>query len=191
MNYSIWNRLLSVHQFYSFLAPIFHTYAIIMPATNNSGVFWWNAIPTKQWPIGYYSRTITDSGRIYNSSERECLAIAWEVLLLRHYLYGTRFEIRADHDSLKWLVDLSSQTWKLARCRLRLKEYDFEVFYRPGIKQLTLDGLSRLDTDGNDETDIDDDITVLSLTKADEKEIKTFNIDDDPVDYKHYPLPND
>lgn len=38
-------------------------------------------------------------------------------------------------------------------------------------------------------------LTMISLfsnlTKAGEKAIKTFNNDDDPVDYKKYPLPND
>ncbi|CAN8075545.1 unnamed protein product [Agarophyton chilense] len=51
------------------------------------------------------------------------------------------------------MTDTSS---RLARWRLRLSEYDYEITYRPGIKQQEVDDLSRIITNGNDDTPLGD-----------------------------------
>lgn len=60
---------------------------------------------------------------------------------------------------------------------MKLQGFYFKVVYRTGIKNLAPDGISRLDTNGHDKSDIDDDIPVFDLTKADAKAIDTFNED--------------
>lgn len=52
-------------------------------------------------PIGYWSRSLTDAERKYDTTQWEYLAIVWAVLLLHSYFEGSRFTIRTDHDSLK------------------------------------------------------------------------------------------
>lgn len=51
-------------------------------------------------PIGYYSCTLPEAECNYDTTEPECFAIVWTILLLRPDLYGTQFEIGSDHDSL-------------------------------------------------------------------------------------------
>jgi hypothetical protein len=52
--------------------------------------------------------------------------------------------IRTDHHSLRWVLNLSDAQGRLARWRLRLLEFDFEVQYSPGKQHHAADTLSRL-----------------------------------------------
>lgn len=52
-------------------------------------------------PLGFFSKTLTETEQAYDASERECLAIVWAVTLLRPYLEASRFTIRIDHDPLR------------------------------------------------------------------------------------------
>lgn len=124
---------------------------------------------------GFYSRTLTAAERNYNTTELERLAIVFAVLLLRPCLCGTRFEIRTYHDLLRCILHQDTPSGRLARWKFRLQEFYFEVIYRPVINYIAPDGLSRLNTDGHDDTDIDDKIPILALTKVDTKTIETFN----------------
>jgi RNase H-like domain found in reverse transcriptase len=72
------------------------------------------------------------------------LAIVWAVLQLRPYLEGKHFVIRTDHNSLRWVLNLAEAQGRLARRRLRLLEFDFEVQYAPGKEHHGADTLSRL-----------------------------------------------
>ena len=75
-------------------------------------------------PIGYWSRSLSKAERNYTTTEQECLSIVWAVVILRPYLEGTEFTIRTDHDSLKWLLNLSDATGRLQRWRLRLQQFE-------------------------------------------------------------------
>ena len=109
-------------------------------------------------PIGYWSRALTKQERDYTTTEKECLAIVWAILLLRPYLEGQRFTVRTDHDSLRWVLNLADAKGRLARWRLRLSEYDFVVEHRAGIKHQAADALSRLETTGLDTSTLRDEI---------------------------------
>lgn len=76
-------------------------------------------------------------------------------------------------DFTSWYPIRTSCHWKLW-----LQELDFEVVYRPGIKHNAPDGLFRLDTNGQDDSDIEHEIPVLALTKSDTKAIDTLKEDD-------------
>jgi hypothetical protein len=83
-------------------------------------------------PVGYWSRGLKSAERNYSTPEKECLAIVWAVMQLRPYLEGNYFVIQTDHNSLRWVLNLSDAHGRLARWRLRLLEFDFEVQYAPG-----------------------------------------------------------
>ena len=95
-------------------------------------------------PIGYWSRSLNPAERNYSTTEKECLAIVWAILQLRPYLEGEKFLIRTDHHSLRWVLNLADAQGRLARWRLRLLEFDFEVAYYPGKDHHAADTLSRL-----------------------------------------------
>lgn len=71
-------------------------------------------------PIGYFSKTLTDTERNYDTTERECLDIIWDVILLRPHFEGTRFTLQTDHDPLKWLFG-EQATGKTSQGRLGLQ----------------------------------------------------------------------
>lgn len=52
-------------------------------------------------PVEYGSCISCDAGRRHDSTQRECLAIGWSILILQSYLDGTRFTIWTDQDFLK------------------------------------------------------------------------------------------
>jgi hypothetical protein len=94
--------------------------------------------------------------RNYSTPEKECLAVVWAILHLRPYQERTRFTGRSDQVALRWLLSLKDPSGRLARWRLRLAEFDFEIQYRPGIKNSVADRCSRVPTTGGDMADVDD-----------------------------------
>ena len=60
--------------------------------------------------------------------------VVWACLLLRLYIEIQRLTVVTDHEVLKWLLTYKESTGRLARWRLRLLEYDFDIRYRKGIK---------------------------------------------------------
>lgn len=68
------------------------------------------------------------------------------VLFIRHlrpYLYGKRFVVKTDHRPLAFLYNLKDPTSRLARIRLDLAEYDFDILYIKGVTNVVADALSR------------------------------------------------
>ena len=100
-----------------------------------------------QRPIGYWSRALTNAEKNYSTTEKECLAIVWAILHLRPYLEQQKFIIRTDHHSLRWVLNLSDAQGRLARWRLRLLEFDYEVQYHPGALHHGADMMSRLQSE--------------------------------------------
>lgn len=86
--------------------------------------------------------------------------------MLRPYHYGANFTLRADHNSLRWTLDLVDASGRLARWLLRLSEFEYEVQYRPEIKRNVAYAMLRLNTDGLDTTIVDNDISCYTMQLA-------------------------
>jgi len=93
--------------------------------------------------IQFASERFSPSQRKYSAPQRECLPMIWGTERFHYYLYGRKFTLLTDHDSLKWLKSLKSVNKILFRWTLRLNEYDFNVLPKPGIENGDADGLSR------------------------------------------------
>jgi hypothetical protein len=86
---------------------------------------------------------LTSAEKNYSTTEKECIAIVCAILHLRPYLEGQKFIIRTEHDSLRWILKFSDAQGRLARWRLRLLEFDYEVQYHQGALHHGADMMSR------------------------------------------------
>ena len=100
----------------------------------------------KRYPIGFWSRSLTPAEKNYSVGEKECLVVVWAIQLLRPYLERSHFDLYTDHQALKWMMDMTDASFRLARWRLRLMEFDFTVKYRKGAANTVADCVSRLPT---------------------------------------------
>lgn len=80
--------------------------------------------------ICYLSRSLTKSGRLLSTTEKECLAVLLAKGKLRPHLMGIHFTVENNHYSLKLLYNIKDQTGRLARWSVRLQQYDFYTIYR-------------------------------------------------------------
>lgn len=94
-------------------------------------------------PVGYVSRTLTQTEQNYSTIERECLAVVYAVKHYSCFLIGTHFTIITDHLPLKYLFNIRDPSSRLAKWGMLLMEYDFSIEYKPG-KTNPADSLTRL-----------------------------------------------
>ena len=115
-------------------------------------------------PVGFWSRSLLPAEKNYSASERECLGVVWAVQILRPYLEGKPFVVHTDHAALRWMFNLADASNRLARWRLRLLEFDFEIRYRNGAENTVADTISRLPTFGHTNVAPDLDIPCLMIS---------------------------
>lgn len=64
-------------------------------------------------------------------------------------------------------------TERLAHLRLRMFEYEFDIFHHAKMRRQSADALSRLPTTGEDYTPLEDDLSILAIdVPKKEKEIR-------------------
>ncbi len=84
-------------------------------------------------PVGCWSRTHNQAERNYSATERECLgALVYSsssISLVKNEVHGKN---RSPCSEVG--IILSNVEGRLAKWRLQLAEFDFEVVYRPGVK---------------------------------------------------------
>lgn len=75
-------------------------------------------------PVTFESKKLDRTQRNYSAYERELLAIIHALKKWRHYLYGATFEVRTDHESLKWLSSQKELTGRKVHWAQILQEFD-------------------------------------------------------------------
>jgi len=93
-------------------------------------------------PIAFESQKLQGAEHRYLPRELELLAIINALKAWRHYLLGPHFQIFTDHQSLRYLQTQPNLSPKEARWLDFLQEYDFEIHYLPGKKNLVANALS-------------------------------------------------
>jgi hypothetical protein len=77
-------------------------------------------------------------------TERELLAIVWGCKQFSQFLYGTKFTIVTDHKPITWVFNVKDPSSRPFRWRIKLEEYDYNIVYKPGVRNTNADALSRI-----------------------------------------------
>jgi hypothetical protein len=94
-------------------------------------------------PVAFASKVLSKTERNWSCTEREAYAIVWGVDHFRSFLLGRPFQLVSDHQPLRWLRQMKCPPPKLARWILQLEEFDFEITYKPGEKNVNADAMTR------------------------------------------------
>ncbi|KAJ9551933.1 LOW QUALITY PROTEIN: hypothetical protein OSB04_015978 [Centaurea solstitialis] len=73
----------------------------------------------------------------------ETCKCAAEDKIWRHYLYGVKCQIYTDHKSLQYLLNQKELNMRQRRWIELLSDYDCEILYHPGKRNVVADALSR------------------------------------------------
>ncbi|GFV96247.1 retrovirus-related Pol polyprotein from transposon 297 [Trichonephila clavipes] len=73
--------------------------------------------PTDEQPVEYASRLLSSAEKNYSTTEQEALAVVWALNKFRGYIEGAEITVASDHQPLKWLMNLTSPTRRLASAR--------------------------------------------------------------------------
>ena len=85
-------------------------------------------------PVAYTSGVLRGPDLNYDTYEKEALAVIHAVRTFRPYVFGRKFTIVTDHQSLIW--------FKTADLNTRV-QYDYEIIHKPGRQNANTDALSR------------------------------------------------
>jgi hypothetical protein len=93
--------------------------------------------------ICYESRKLKENENNYATHYLELAAIVHALKKWRNYLMGRRFELRIDHNSLKYLFDQPTLNARQSRWLEFLCEYDFDIKHIKGKDKKVAEALSR------------------------------------------------
>ncbi|GFX77408.1 retrovirus-related Pol polyprotein from transposon 297 [Trichonephila clavipes] len=99
--------------------------------------------PTDEQPVEYASRLLSSAEKNYSTTEREALAVVWALNKFRGYIEGAEITVASDHQPLKWLMNLTSPTGRLAQWALQIQSYNLKIDYFSGKCNFIADMLSR------------------------------------------------
>lgn len=94
-------------------------------------------------PIAFMSKKLNKAQRNYTVTELECMAVVLAIKKFRMYIDGHSFKVVTDHSSLRWLMNQSVLSGRLAKWAIKLQGYSFEIEHRKGTENVVADALSR------------------------------------------------
>ena len=98
-------------------------------------------------PVAFFSRTLSNSERHHSSVEKEAYAIVEALRKWKHYLLGNHFHLLTDQRSVAFMFDNQKlgkvKNEKIARWRIELSSFSYDIMYRAGAGNVAADALSR------------------------------------------------
>ena len=99
-------------------------------------------------PVAFFSRSLRPNEIHHHPVEKEACAIVESLLSWKHYLVGRHFKLITDQRSVAYMYDKRRRTKikndKIARWRVDLSCFQYDVVYRPGEENVGADALSRV-----------------------------------------------
>ncbi len=80
----------------------------------------------------------------YSTTDRESLAVVLACRHFNHYLWGSKFTIRTDHQPITRLFKQRTKSPRMSRWILEMRDYHYKVEFKQGKKNVVADQLSRL-----------------------------------------------
>jgi len=93
--------------------------------------------------ICYESRKLKEHEKNYATHYLELATIIHALRKWRHYLMGRRFELRTDHNGVKYLFDQPTLNTRQSRWLEFLCEYKFDIKHIKGKENKVANALSR------------------------------------------------
>ena len=81
--------------------------------------------------------------------EKEMLAILHVIDMRCPYLLGQRFQIKIDHQSLKYFLEQRISSQEQQKWVTKFFGYDYEIIYKKGKENVVVDALSRKYEEGS------------------------------------------
>lgn len=144
-------------------------------------------IAGKEKPVLFGSCTLTPAQKNYSQTHREALSIIFALKKFNKYIYGNKFAIYTDHQSLREIFNPKKKTPAVAAARLQrwsilMSMYQYTIVYRPGKKMANADALSRLPLKEGTEVESINSINTLNFSK--EIPLKFEDIQKSTSEYK-------
>ena len=93
--------------------------------------------------VAYASRQLKPHEKKYPTYDLELAVILFALKVLRHYLFGEKCFICADHKTLKCLPSQRELNLRQRRWMELIKDFDCLIGYHPGKANVVADALSR------------------------------------------------
>jgi hypothetical protein len=101
-------------------------------------------------PVAFFSRTLSKHEQKHPIIEKEAYAIVEAIRKWRHYLIGRHFRLVTDQRSVYFMFNKSNhgkiKNEKIARWRVELSPFSYDIEYRAGRENVVADALSRSST---------------------------------------------
>jgi hypothetical protein len=94
-------------------------------------------------PLAFESQKLRGHELLYNIYDKEMLAIMHALAKFRQYLVGSRFVVKLDHNSLKYLLEQKDLNERKQKWVSKIQAYDFDIEFIKGKNNAVADALSR------------------------------------------------
>jgi hypothetical protein len=94
-------------------------------------------------PLAFTKNQLSERNLGKSIYEKEMLAIMHVIDLWRPYLLGQRFQVKTDHQSLKYFLEQHISSTEQQKWVTKLFGYDYEIIYKKGKENVVVDSLSR------------------------------------------------
>ena len=93
--------------------------------------------------VSYGYQQLKNHEHSYHTYDMELVAIVFILKVLRHYLYGEKFEVFSNHKSLKYIFTQRDLNMRQCRWMKYLEDFEFTLHYDPGKENEVVDALSQ------------------------------------------------